>query len=47
MMRKVLRIISISAAIISVVSAVILGSIYLEDFAGHVKKLKTRFSKPF
>lgn len=39
-MRKALRIISLSAGIISVVSAVILGCIYLEAAAEHVKGLK-------
>ena len=46
-MRKALRIISISAGIISVVSAVVLGYIYLEDIVGYIKKVKTKaiFSK--
>ena len=43
-MRKALRIISISAGIVSVVSAVVLGCIYLEDIAGHIKKVKTRLT---
>ena len=38
-MRKVLRIISLSAGIVSVVSAVILGYVYLEDAAVYTKKL--------
>ena len=46
-MRKVLRIISISTGIISVVSAVVLGCIYLEDIAGQIKKLKGRFTNRF
>ncbi len=41
-MKKVLRIISISAAIVSAVSAVILGCIYLEDIAGYLKKVKSK-----
>ena len=46
-MRKTLGIISISAGIISVVSAVVLGYIYLEDIVGYIKKVKTKaiFSK--
>lgn len=43
-MRKALRIISISAGIVSVVSAVVLGCIYLEDIAGHIKKVKTKIT---
>lgn len=43
-MRKALRIVAISAGIVSVVSAVVLGCIYLEDIAGHVKKLKTKLT---
>ncbi len=46
-MRKALRIISITTGIISVLSAVILGFIYLEDIVGHIKNIKTRFvNKP-
>ena len=41
-MRKALRIISMSAGIISVVSAVILGCIYLEDLRGQIQKVKTK-----
>lgn len=41
-MRKALRIVSISAGIVSVVSAVILGYIYLEDIAGYINKTKTK-----
>lgn len=41
-MRKALRIISMSAGIISVVSAVILGCIYLEDLMGQIQKVKTK-----
>ena len=41
-MRKALRIISISSGIISVVSAVILGCIYLEDVLGHIEKVKAK-----
>ncbi len=43
-MRKALRIIAVSAGIVSVVSAVVLGCIYLEDIAGHIKKVKTKIS---
>lgn len=43
-MRKALRIISLSAGIVSVVSAVVLGCIYLEDIAGHIKKIKTKIT---
>lgn len=39
-MRKALRMISLGAGIISVVSAVILGCMYLEAAAEHVKGLK-------
>ena len=42
-MRKALRIISITAGLISVVSAVILGFIYLEDVVGHIKNIKTKY----
>ncbi len=41
-MRKALRIISISSGIISILSAVILGFIYLEDMAGCIKKIKNK-----
>lgn len=37
--RKALRIISISAGIVIVVSAVVIGYIYLEDVVGHTKKV--------
>lgn len=43
-MRKALRIISISAGLISVVSAVILGFIYLEDIVGHIQKVKIKIA---
>ena len=43
-MRKALRIISISAGIVSVVSAVVLVCIYLEDIVGHIKKVKTKIT---
>ena len=43
-MRKALRIISISAGIVSVVSAVVLGCIYLEDIVEHIKKVKTKIT---
>lgn len=41
-MRKALRIIAVSAGIVSVVSAIMLGYIYLEDIAGQIKKVKTK-----
>lgn len=41
-MRKALRIVTISAGIVSVVSAVILGFIYLEDIVGYLNKVKTK-----
>lgn len=43
-MRKTLRIISITAGIISAVSAIILFFIYLEDVIGYVKKYKDKFT---
>lgn len=43
-MRKALRIISLSAGIISIVSAVILGCIYLEDVFTHINKVKNKLS---
>lgn len=43
-MRKALRIISLTAGIISVVSAVVLGCIYLEDMWGHLKRIKARIT---
>lgn len=43
-MRKALWIISISAGIVSAVSAIVLGCLYLEDIAGHIQKIKTRLS---
>ena len=44
-MRKALRIVAVSAGIVSVVSAVILGCIYLEDITGHLKVYKTKLFK--
>lgn len=44
-MRKILRIISISAGIISVVSALVLVCIYLEDIGGYIKKVKSKIIK--
>ncbi len=44
-MRKILRIISVSTGIVSVVSAVILGFIYLEDILKCFQKMKTRSEK--
>ena len=41
-MRKALRIITISAGIVSVVSAVVLGFIYLEDIVGYLNKVNTK-----
>ena len=46
-MRKALRIISIFAGIVSIVSAVILGWIYLEDIAGHIKKMYKLTTKTY
>jgi len=41
-MRKVLRIITISAGIVSIVSATILGGIYLEDIVACVENTKKK-----
>lgn len=41
-MKKALRIIAMTTGIVSAVSAVILGCIYLEDMVGYVKKIKTK-----
>ena len=46
-MKKALGIISISAGIVSTVSAVALGCIYLEDIAGHIKKAKIKIKNKF
>lgn len=46
-MRKALRIISVSSGIVSVVSAVILGCIYLEAIAKHIKIAKMRLTSKF
>ena len=43
-MRKTLRIIFVSAGIVSVISAVILGCIYLEDIVCNLKKVKERIT---
>ena len=43
-MRKALKIVAVSAGIVSVVSAVVLGCVYLEDIAGHIKKIKSKIS---
>ncbi len=43
-MRKALRIVAISAGIVSVVSAVILGCVYFEDITGYIKKIKSKIS---
>lgn len=41
-MRKALRIISVTAGIISVVSAIVLGYVYLEDIMGYIKEKRTK-----
>ena len=41
-MRKALRIIAVTSGIISVVSAFILGCVYLEDIVENVKSLKSK-----
>lgn len=41
-MRKALRIVTISAGIVSVVSAVVLGFIYLEDVVEYINKVRTK-----
>ena len=43
-MRKALRIIAIASAIVSVLSTVILGCIYLEDMLGLIKNIKNKIS---
>ena len=43
-MRKALRIIAIASAIISILSTVILGCIYLEDMLGLIKNVKNKIS---
>ena len=43
-MRKILRIIMVSAGILSTLSAVILGCIYFEDVFELIMKAKTRFT---
>ncbi len=43
-MRKALRIIAIAAGIISILSTVILGFVYLEDFFGQINKIKSKIS---
>lgn len=45
-MRKTLRIIAVSAGIISAVSAVVLGYIYLEDIVAYIEKVKTKSTSP-
>lgn len=44
-MRKALRIVAVSAGIVSVVSAVVLGCIYFEDITGQLKVYKTNLFK--
>ena len=44
-MKKVLRVISVSAGIVSMVSAIILTYIYLEDIAGRLEKLKQELKR--
>ena len=41
-MKKALRIVAVSAVIVSIVSAVVLGFIYLENIAVHFQNLKAR-----
>lgn len=43
-MRKILRIIGISTGIISVVSVIVLGYIYMEDIIKHLKSAKGQIS---
>ena len=43
-MRKTLRTVAISAGIISAISVVILGCVYLEDIARHIKKIKLKIA---
>lgn len=43
-MRRALRIVAVSAGIVSMVSAIVLGCVYLEDIAGHIKKIKAKIS---
>lgn len=41
-MRKTLRTITVFSGIISVVSAVVLGYVYLEDIITYIEKVKTK-----
>ncbi len=43
-MRKALRIIAVYAGIISVISTIILGSIYLEDILVYIKSTKDKLT---
>jgi len=43
-MRKALRIIAVASGIISVVSTVVLGFIYLEDILKYIKKTKAKLT---
>ena len=43
-MKKALKIIAVSAGILSVISAIVLGCIYLEDIAIYFKRIKTRIT---
>ncbi len=43
-MKRTLRIIAISAGIMSVASAVVLGCVYLENIVGYVNKIKFKIS---
>ena len=41
-MRKALRIISVASGIISVVSAIVLAYVYMEDIVGYIKDKRTK-----
>ena len=43
-MKKALRILAIASGIVSIVSMVVLGFLYLEDIAGYAKSVKNRIS---
>ena len=43
-MRRALGFIAIISGIVSIVSAVVLGCIYLEDFFGYIKRIKARIT---
>ena len=44
-MKKVLKIITVVAGIISTVSAILLGCLYLDDIIRFAEKIKTKFIK--